>query len=74
MENLFIKMKEFIVQFIVIGFFTFVCVTPLFLFFYLIIFKTSELSTEISVKTYATSYSIAFVINFFNRKNLIEKH
>lgn len=71
MGNLFIKIQELIVQFIVIGFFTFACVTPLFLFFYLIIFQTSELSTEISVKTYATSYSIGFVINFFNRKNLI---
>ena len=46
MENLVTKMLVLIARIMVIGFFTFVYVTPLYMLFYLIIFQNLELSNE----------------------------
>lgn len=64
MENLVTKMLVLIARIMVIGFFTLVYVTPLYILFYLIIFQNLELSNEISIKCYSISYLIAFVSNY----------
>ena len=64
MENLVTKTIVLIARIMVIGFFTLVYVTPLYMLFYLIIFQNLELSNEISVKCYSISYLIAFVSNY----------
>ena len=73
MENFFTKMAILIARYIVIGFFTLAYVTPLYIFFYLIIFQNLELSSEISIKCYIISYLIGFVINYINVVSLDKK-
>jgi len=63
----------FIARIMVIGTYTFLCVTPLYILFYLIIFKNLELLNEISIKYYSISFLIGFVINYFNIKKSVEK-
>ena len=57
----------FVARIIVIGTYTFVYVTPLYILFYLIIFKNVELLDEISLKYYSIAYLIGFVINYLNK-------
>jgi hypothetical protein len=73
MENLFTKFAVLTARFIVVGFFTFAYVTPLYLLFYLIIFQDTELLSEISVKCYSIAYLVGFVINYINTMNLLKK-
>jgi hypothetical protein len=73
MENLFTKIAVLTARFIVVGFFTLVYVTPLYLLFYLIIFNNTELSNEIYKKCYLMSYLIGFVINYINIANSLKK-
>ena len=73
MENIVTKMAVFTSSLFVIGFFTFVYVTPLYILFYLIIFQNLELLSEISVKSYAIAYCIGFVINYVNVVNPLKK-
>jgi putative flippase GtrA len=73
MENLFTKFAILIARFMVVGFFTLVYVTPLYLLFYLIIFQNTELLSEISVKSYSIAYLIGFIINYINTMNLLKK-
>jgi len=73
MENLFTKIAVLTARFIVVGFFTLVYVTPLYLLFYLIIFNNTELSNEIYKKCYLMSYLIWFVINYINIANSLKK-
>ena len=67
------NLAVFIARIIVIGTYTFVYVTPLYILFYLIIFKNVELLDEISLKYYSIAYLIGFVINYLNIKNSVEK-
>jgi hypothetical protein len=73
MENLFTKMAVLMARFVVVGFFTLAYVTPLYLLFYLIIFQDTELLSEISVKCYAISFLIGFVINYINVVGTLKK-
>jgi len=73
MENLLTKSLILIARFIIVGFFTFAYVTPLYILFYLIIFQNKELLSEISVKSYLISYFTGFVINYINAMNLLKK-
>lgn len=66
MEKLFEKLVVFVAKIIVIGFFTFIYVTPLFWLFYIIIFKNLELLQEISLKSYLISYLIGFVFIYIS--------
>ena len=67
------NLAVFVARIIVIGTYTFVYVTPLYILFYLIIFKNVELLDEISLKYYSIAYLIGFVINYLNIKNSVEK-
>jgi hypothetical protein len=73
MENLVTKTIVLIARIMVIGFFTLVYVTPLYILFYLIIFQNLELSNEISIKCYSISYLIGFVINYIYATNSLKK-
>ena len=73
MENLVTKMLVLIARIMVIGFFTLVYVTPLYILFYLIIFQNLELSNEISIKCYSISYLIGFIINYVVAVNSLKK-
>ncbi len=66
MESLFTKASVLLARLVVVGFFTFVYVTPLYIFAYLIIFQATDLLNEISLKCYIISYSIGYVINYIN--------
>jgi hypothetical protein len=72
MEDLFTKLAVLTARFMVIGFFTFAYVTPLFILFYLIIFQNTELLSEISIKCYSISYLVGFVINYVNVFNSLK--
>jgi hypothetical protein len=67
------NLAVFVARIIVIGTYTFIYVTPLYILFYLIIFKNVELLDEISLKYYSIAYLIGFVINYLNIKNSVEK-
>lgn len=67
------NLAVFTARIMVIGTYTFLYVTPLYILFYLIIFKNGELLNEISVKYYSISFLIGFVINYFNIKKSVEK-
>jgi len=56
----------------VIGIFTFIYSFPLFLLFYLIIFRNTELLSEISLKFYLISFFIVFIL-FYNYITKVEK-
>ncbi len=56
----------------VIGNFTFVYSFPLFLLLYLIIFRNTELLSEISLKFYLISFFIVFIL-FYNYLTKAEK-
>ncbi len=56
----------------VIGIFTFVYSFPLFLLLYLIIFRNTELLSEISLKFYLISFFIVFIL-FYNYLTKAEK-
>jgi hypothetical protein len=73
MENLITKTLVLISRIIVIGFFTLAYVTPLYILFYLIIFKNLELLNEISIKYYSISYLIGFTINYVVAVNSLKK-
>jgi hypothetical protein len=73
MENLFTYLMVLIARFMVIGFFTFAYVTPLFVLFYLIIFQNVELLNEISVKSFAISYCVGFSLMYFNTMKEVKK-
>lgn len=73
MENLVTKTIVLIARIMVIGFFTLVYVTPLYILFYLIIFQNLELSNEISIKCYSISYLIGFIINYVVAVNSLKK-
>jgi hypothetical protein len=66
MENFIQKTIIFLARICVVGFFTFVYVTPLYMLLYLIIFQNIELLNEISVKSFAISYLVGFVIIYIN--------
>jgi hypothetical protein len=67
------NLAVFVARIIVICTYTFIYVTPLYILFYLIIFKNVELLDEISLKYYSIAYLIGFVINYLNIKNSVEK-
>ena len=67
------NLAVFVARIIVIGTYTFIYVSPLYILFYLIIFKNVELLDEISLKYYSIAYLIGFVINYLNIKNSVEK-
>lgn len=66
MESLFTKASVLLARLVVVGFFTFVYVTPLYVFCYLIIFQATDLLNEISLKCYIISYFIGYIINYIN--------
>jgi len=66
MENFIQKTIIFLARICVVGFFTFVYVTPLYMLLYLIIFQNIELLNEISVKSFAICYLVGFVIIYIN--------
>jgi hypothetical protein len=67
------NLAVFTARIMVISIYTFIYVTPLYMLFYMIIFKNVELLNEISLKYYSIAYLIGFVINYFNIKNSVEK-
>ena len=73
MENLVTKTIVLIAKIMVIGFFTLVYVTPLYILFYLIIFQNLELLNEISGKCFLIAYLIAFVSNYIYATNSSKK-
>jgi hypothetical protein len=58
---IFIMLKIFI-----IGFFTFLYVTPLFLVFYVIMFQDFKLLNEITLKYYSIVYGIGYLLLFLS--------
>lgn len=66
MERLFTRMLVFMARCFVIAFFTFVYVTPLYVVLYCLVFTTTELLNEISMKCYIVSYFIGYIISYIN--------
>lgn len=64
MGNWVTFLSVLIARLIIIGFFTFIYVTPLFMLFYLIIFHDVELSHEIMVKFYEIAYLVGLVLMY----------
>jgi len=50
----------------IIGFFTFLYVTPLFLVFYVIMFQDFKLLNEITLKYYSIVYGIGYLLLFLS--------
>lgn len=73
MENWFTYLSVLIARFIVVGFFTILYVTPLYMLFYLIIFQNVELLNEISIKSYLISCLVGFCLMYFNTMNEVKK-
>ena len=64
MGNWLTSLSVLIARLIIIGFFSFIYITPLFMLFYLIIFHNTELSHEITAKSYSISYCVGFVLMY----------
>jgi hypothetical protein len=73
MENRVTYLFVLMARFIVVGLFSFIYVTPLYVLFYLIIFQNVELLNEISVKYYAIAYCVGFCLMYFNTMDKVEK-
>ena len=73
MKNWHTYLFVLIARFIVIGFFSFIYITPLFILFYLIIFNNLSLLNEITLKYYLISYCVGFCIVYNNAMNDGEK-
>jgi len=58
---------------IVVGFFSFFFITPLFLLFYLIIFQNPPLLNEITLKYYLISYLVGFSLVYKNAMKEVKK-
>ena len=73
MKNWHTYLLVLIARFIVIGFFSFIYITPLFILFYLIIFNNLSLLYEITLKYYLISYCVGFCIVYNNTMKEDEK-
>jgi hypothetical protein len=73
MEKLFTYSLVLIARCVVVGLFSFVYITPLFVLFYLIIFQDVELLNEITLKYYLISYCVGFCIVYNNTMKEDEK-
>jgi positive regulator of sigma E activity len=73
MKNWHTYLLVLIARFIVIGFFSFIYITPLFILFYLIIFNNLSLLNEITLKYYLISYCVGFCIVYNNTMKEDEK-
>jgi hypothetical protein len=60
------KLILFLVKLSVIGFFTIIYVTPLFILFYVIIFQNFDLLNLITLKYYSISFGIGFLLLFIS--------
>lgn len=73
MEKLFTYSLVLIARCVVVGFFSFVYITPLFVLFYLIIFQDVELLNEITLKYYLISYLVGFWLVYRNTMKDVKK-
>jgi hypothetical protein len=73
MTDLFTKMAVITARFFVIGAFTFAFATPLYVLLYLIIFQSTELLSEISVKCFLICYCTAFLFNYAHTQSSLKK-
>jgi hypothetical protein len=63
---MFAKILVILIKISIIGFFTFIYVTPLFLLFYVIIFQNFKLLNEITLKYYSIAYVIGYLLLFLS--------
>jgi hypothetical protein len=63
---MFAKILVILIKISIIGFFTFIYVTPLFLLFYVIIFQNFNLLNEITLKYYSIAYGIGYLLLFLS--------
>jgi len=63
---MFAKILVILIKISIIGFFTFIYVTPLFLLFYVIIFQNFNLLNEITLKYYSIAYVIGYLLLFLS--------
>ena len=73
MEKLFTYLSVLMARFIVVGLFSFLYITPLFILFYLIIFQNLELLNEITLKNYLISYFVGFWLIYRNTMKEVRK-
>jgi hypothetical protein len=73
MEKLFTYLSVLMARFIVVGLFSFLYITPLFILFYLIIFQNLELLNEITLKNYLISYFVGFSLIYRNTMKEVRK-
>jgi hypothetical protein len=63
---MFAKILVILIKISIIGFFTFIYVTPLFLLFYVIIYQNFNLLNEITLKYYSIAYVIGYLLLFLS--------
>ena len=69
---MFTKILLFLIKLSVIAFFTMLYVTPLFLFFYIIIFQNLDLLNQITLKCYSISFLIGYTLIFVSTTNWVK--
>jgi hypothetical protein len=64
MENLFTKLMVLITRLLIVGFYTSLVVSILFIFLNFLFFQNFDLLNEITIKYFGIAYLIGFVINY----------
>jgi hypothetical protein len=74
MESLSTKLAVFIARIIVIGSFTFFFVTFFYCLFYLLLFRNTDIWSEISLKCYSIAYLNVFLLIYIYTMNSHKKN